>query len=69
MGGAKEVHEAGAAVIDRYTTACQPGGAAREVIPPRMIDLAKIPKRPHHFVRLNMEFQADLRWWHVFADH
>ena len=35
----------------------------------RMIDLAKIPKRPHHFVRLNMEFRADLRWWHVFADH
>ena len=35
----------------------------------RMIDLAKIPKRPHHFVQLNMEFRADLRWWHVFADH
>lgn len=32
----------------------------------RMIDLAKIPKRPYHYVRLNQEFRADLRWWRAF---
>ena len=32
----------------------------------RMIDLARIPKRPHHFVRLNQDFRADLRWWRAF---
>ena len=29
----------------------------------RMIDMARIPKSPHHFVRLNVGFRADLRWW------
>ena len=27
------MHETGAGVVDRYTTACQPGGAAMEVVP------------------------------------
>ena len=35
----------------------------------RMIDLAKVPRRFHHFTRLNNEFRADLRWWHVFIEH
>ena len=33
----------------------------------RMIDLLRIPKRPHHHIRLNHEFRADLWWWVVFA--
>ena len=35
----------------------------------RMIDLAKVPRRSHHVTRLNNEFRADLRWWHVFIKH
>ena len=35
----------------------------------RMIDLAKVPRRSHHFTRLNNEFRADLRWWHIFIEH
>ena len=34
----------------------------------RMIELERVPKRPHHFVRLNTSFRADLRWWRVFID-
>ena len=33
-----------------------------------MIDLAKVPKRPHQFVQLNTSFWADLGWWHVFIE-
>ena len=32
----------------------------------RMIDLERVPKRQHHFVRLNTSFRADLRWWQAF---
>ena len=49
MGGATEVHEAGAAVIDRYTTACQPGGAAREVVPPHDDRSCQDPEAPSPF--------------------
>lgn len=31
----------------------------------RMIDLLRV--RPHHHVRLNVEFRADLWWWTIFA--
>ena len=32
-----------------------------------MIDLLSIPKKPHHHVRLNGQFQADVGWWKAFA--
>ena len=34
----------------------------------RMIDLSKKARRAHHYVRLNQEFRADLRWWRVFIE-
>ena len=45
--------------------------AATVVIPGRvflrrMIDTMKIPRRQHHHVRLNEEFQSDLQWWACF---
>ena len=33
----------------------------------QMIDLLRIPRRPHHHVRLNSSFRADLRWWSTFV--
>ena len=33
----------------------------------RMINLLCVPKLPHHHVRLNAEFRADLWWWTTFA--
>ena len=33
----------------------------------RMIELSSIPKRPHHRVRLNNHFRADLGWRKVFV--
>ena len=33
----------------------------------RMIDLLTIPKKPHHHVRLNAQFQADVGWWKAFV--
>lgn len=33
----------------------------------RMIDLVRIPKKPHHHVRLNLDFRADLWWWTTFV--
>ena len=35
----------------------------------RMIDLLSVAKCPHHHVRLNHEFRADLWWWATFAAH
>ena len=32
----------------------------------RMFELPSIPKKPHHFVRLNASFRSDLLWWHTF---
>ena len=32
----------------------------------RMIELAKLPKEYHHWVRLNWDFRSDLQWWRVF---
>ena len=32
----------------------------------RMFELLSIPKKPHHFVRLNASFRSDLLWWHTF---
>ena len=32
----------------------------------RMIDTMRIPKRQHHHVRLNREFQSDIHWWACF---
>ena len=34
-----------------------------------MIDLLRPPRRPHHHIRLNCQFQADLQWWQTFACH
>ena len=34
----------------------------------RMIDLLRIPYRPHHHVRLGVPFRADLQWWATFAE-
>ena len=31
-----------------------------------IIDTMKIPRRPHHFVRLNQQCKADLAWWATF---
>ena len=33
----------------------------------QMIDLLRIPRRPHHHVRLNNCFRADLCWWSTFV--
>ena len=33
----------------------------------RMIDLLRVPQRPHHHVRLNQPFWADLQWWASFT--
>ena len=33
----------------------------------RMIDLLRIPRRPHYHLRLNRQFRADLLWWLTFA--
>ena len=35
----------------------------------RMIDLLRVPQRPHHHVRLNRQFRADLGWWRSFIIH
>ena len=32
-----------------------------------MIDLLRGPRRPHHYIRLNQWFRADLCWWKSFA--
>ena len=32
----------------------------------RMIELSKVAKEDHHFVRLNKEFRSDLLWWKTF---
>ncbi len=32
-----------------------------------MIDLLRLPRKKHHFLRLNRHFRADLNWWRVFA--
>lgn len=32
----------------------------------RLIDLSKIPKELHHFVRLNHEARSDILWWKTF---
>ena len=46
---------------------------ACEVIKPgraflrRLIELSKVPKALHHFVRLNKEARADISWWAAFA--
>ena len=34
----------------------------------RMIDLLKGRRNPHHYIRLNREFKADLTWWQRFAE-
>ena len=49
----QSVHETGAAVVDlqHASRVVRPGRSFLR----RMIDLAKIPKRSHHFVRLNMD--------------
>jgi len=45
---------------------------AATVVPPghsfirRLIETAKIGKRPHHLIRLNTEFHSDLMWWATF---
>ena len=33
----------------------------------RLIDLAKLAKRPHHHLRLSREARSDLEWWYQFA--
>ena len=33
----------------------------------RLIDLSKVPKALHHFVRLNPEARSDIQWWQAFA--
>ena len=33
----------------------------------RLIDLSKVPKALHHFVRLNSEARSDIQWWQAFA--
>ena len=33
----------------------------------RLIDLAKLAKRPHHHVRLSREARSDIEWWYQFA--
>ena len=35
----------------------------------QMICLLRIPRRPHHHVRLNKHFRSDLQWWRVFASY
>ena len=35
----------------------------------RLIDLLRISHRPHHHIRLNQQFRADLLWWQTFASH
>ena len=32
----------------------------------RLIDLSKIPKMLHYFVRLNNETRSDIQWWRTF---
>ena len=32
----------------------------------RMIETMSIPKRQHHHVRLNRDFQSDIQWWATF---
>ena len=32
----------------------------------RIIELSKLAKEDHHFVRLNKEFRSDLQWWRTF---
>ena len=34
----------------------------------RFINLSKIPKGLHHFVRLTKEAQSDIQWWRTFVD-
>ena len=47
-------------------------GHASRVVQPgktflrRLFELLSIPKKPYHFVRLNVSFWSDLLWWHTF---
>ena len=34
----------------------------------RLIDLGKMAREPHHFIRLNKEARSDVEWWHLFAE-
>ena len=34
----------------------------------RMIDLASSVREPDHWVRLNISFRSDLRWWEIFLE-
>ena len=33
-----------------------------------MISLLKVAQRQHHHIRINKEFQADLKWWAIFSE-
>ena len=35
----------------------------------QVIALLNVAKQPHHHIRLNKNFRADLTWWRVFARH
>ena len=35
----------------------------------RLIDLLHVSHCPHHHIRLNQQFRADLLWWQTFASH
>ena len=53
----------------RHSTTCLPGGQAWFLR--RMIDLLRTPSatKPHHHIRLNREFRADLQWLETFVVH
>ena len=34
----------------------------------RMIELSCVPKKLHHYVRLNKLFRSDLQWWSMFLE-
>ena len=61
------MYEAGALVAYWQLAACQHGGEARSYLLRRMIDLSKRQIHIDSHLRLNVEFRADLNWWHLLC--
>ena len=61
------MYKAGAAVTHWESPPCRHGGESRSHFLRRLIDLSKVPKALHHFVRLNSEARSDIQWWQAFA--
>ena len=70
-GGLESVREEKIGVSHRYSQSCLQGGQTRTVVSSQHDRLTTMrgstARQPHHRIRLNREFRADLAWWRTFA--